>query len=106
MSKGEYLGEFEQLVMVALVRLHGDAYGMRVRREIEERAGRDVSIGAVYATLDRLEAKGLVSSTTGPVTAERGGRAKRLFQLTPDGLESLRKTRECLQQMWAGLEAI
>ena len=65
MAKGEFLGEFEQLVLIALLRLGDEAYGMAVRREIEARAGRDVSIGAVYATLDRLESKGLVRSRLG-----------------------------------------
>src|SRR6266851_4539058 len=62
MAKGDFLGEFEQIILLAVLRLADDAYGMEVRREIEARAGRDASIGAVYATLDRLEAKGLVRS--------------------------------------------
>ena len=101
-SKGEFPGDFEQLVMLALVRLRDDAYGMRVRRELEDRAARDVSIGAVYATLDRLESKGLVVSATGEPTPERGGRARRIFRVTPDGAEALRRSRMALKQMWAG----
>jgi DNA-binding PadR family transcriptional regulator len=69
----EFLGAFEQLVLAALVRLGDQAYGMAVRQEIAERTGRDVAIGAVYATLDRMEEKGLVVSRTGESTPERGG---------------------------------
>ena len=84
MSKGEYLGEFEQLVLLALIRLEDKAYGMAVRREIEDRADRDVSIGAVYATLDRLEEKGLASRGLAS-RRDRGGRAKKCFTITAAG---------------------
>jgi PadR family transcriptional regulator, regulatory protein PadR len=80
MPRGDLLGSLECVVLLALVRLGPEAYGMTVRREIEKRTGRDISIGAVYATLERLETKGFVSSFTGEPTAERGGRAKRLFR--------------------------
>jgi DNA-binding PadR family transcriptional regulator len=102
-AKGESLGEFEHLVLLAVLRLRHDAYGMRVRREIAERTGRDVSIGAVYATLDRLAAKGFVSASVADPTPERGGRAKRSFQVTGTGLEALRRTREDLAAMLDGL---
>jgi len=72
--RGAYLGEFEQVVLLALVRLGDGAYGLRIRREIETRTSREVSIGAVYATLDRLESQGLVLSSLGDPTPERGGR--------------------------------
>ena len=75
MSKGDHLGEFELLVLSALLRLGDDAYGVAIRAEIEERAGRNASIGAVYATLERLEKKGLIRSRMGEATPERGGRA-------------------------------
>jgi DNA-binding PadR family transcriptional regulator len=77
---------------------------MTVRREIEKRTGRDISIGAVYATLERLEAKGYVSSFTGEPTAERGGRAKRLFQIEADGERALRASQEAIRKMSAGLK--
>lgn len=104
MAKGEYLGEFEQLVLLALVRLGEDAYGMRVRREIEERGERPVSIGAVYATLERLEAKGYVSSYLGEATAERGGRAKRHFRIESEGEQALRNSMETVRKMTKGLK--
>lgn len=105
MAKGDFLGEFEQLVLLALIRLEDDAYGMAVRREIEERAGRDVSIGAVYATLDRLEEKGLVRSKFGEPSKSRGGRAKKCFTITGAGAQSLEKSQEALRQMLDGLPA-
>ena len=83
------LGEFEQLVLLALVRLGADAYGATVRREIEARAGRAVSISAVYTTLERLEQKGLVRSWVGEPTAERGGRRRKYFELLPAGARAL-----------------
>jgi len=103
MSKGDYLGEFEQLVLLALLRLGEGAYGMAVRREIAERAGRAVAIGAVYATLDRLEAKGLVVSSEAAGAVERGGRARRFFSVTGDGMRALRRSQEALARMWDGL---
>ena len=85
MPKGDSIGGFEQLILLALAHLVEDAYGVSIRKEIAARTGRDVNIGAVYATLDRLEAKGLTTSRTGEPTAERGGRAKRYFRLTASG---------------------
>src|SRR5215472_3073563 len=81
-----YLGEFEQIVLLAVVRLGDEAYGVPIRREIAERAGRQVTVGALYATLDRLEAKGLVHSWFADPTPERGGRSKRYFRLLPVSL--------------------
>jgi len=104
MPKGETLGEFEHLVLLAVARLGDDAYGMRVRREISERTGRDAAIGAVYATLERLAGKGLVASSVSEPTPERGGRAKRSFQLTGAGLEALRRTQQDLAAMMRGLK--
>ncbi len=103
MTKGDALGEFEHIVLLALVRLGDHAYGMRIRQEIEKRTGRDVSIGAVYATLERLEAKGYVSSWTGEPTPERGGRAKRFFRLEAPGLAALNSTEELLRRMRQGI---
>ena len=104
MAKGEYLGEFEQIVLLALIRLSDNAYGMTIRGEIEKRTSRYVSIGAVYATLERLETKGYVSSWLADATAERGGRAKRYFKLEPAGTAAIQKSREILTNMWEGLE--
>jgi DNA-binding PadR family transcriptional regulator len=103
MAKGDSLGEFEHLILLAVLRLREDAYGMRVRREIAERTGRDVTIGAVYATLERLESKGLVSATMGEATPERGGRPKRSFQVTGAGMEAVNRTRQEVESMSEGL---
>ena len=103
MGKNKYLGEFEIVVLATLVRLGEDAYGMTIRRNIEERSGRSVSIGSVYATLRRLEAKGYVSTVLGEPTQERGGRAKRHFRLEAEGAEALIRSRELFLQMLEGL---
>jgi DNA-binding PadR family transcriptional regulator len=103
-AKGDLLGEFEHLILLAVLRLSDGAYGMSVRREIADRTGRDVSIGAVYATLDRLAAKGLVTSAMGDSTPERGGRAKRSFHLTGAGIAAVNRTRQELSKMLEGLE--
>jgi PadR family transcriptional regulator, regulatory protein PadR len=104
-AKGEFLGEFEQLVLLALLRLGEGAYGMAVRREIEARAERDVSIGAVYATLDRLEEKGLVKSKLGEASDARGGRVKKCFSITAAGARALEKSQQAFRQMLEGLPA-
>lgn len=98
------LGSLEHIVLLAVMRLGEEAYGITVRREIESTAGRDLSVGAVYATLVRLESKGFVKSFAGEPTAERGGRAKRYFRVTPDGRGVLRNTHQILQKMSAGLK--
>jgi DNA-binding PadR family transcriptional regulator len=104
MAQGQLLGPLEQVILLALVRLGPGAYGMSVRREIEARTGRDLSIGAVYATLERLEMKGYVSSSMGESTPERGGRAKRLFRVDSAGMRALRETHAAMRRMTAGLE--
>lgn len=103
MAKGDSLGEFEHLVLLAVLRLGADAYGMRVRREIAGRTGRDVTIGAVYATLDRLADKRLVTSTLNDPTPERGGRAKRSFRLTGAGADAVNRATQGLVSMQEGL---
>src|SRR5713101_4580416 len=95
----DYLGEFEHLIVLALLRLEDRAYGVTVRQEIELRTKREVSIGAVYATLERLERKGYVSSRLGDPTPERGGRAKRYFQIEAPGVRALNRAREELARM-------
>ena len=99
MGRGDYLGEFEQIVLLAVARLGDESYGMEIRREIEARTGRAVSIGAVYATMDRLEAKGYVS----PHDEGTAGRARRFFALTAAGVDALETARAVQQKMWAGL---
>jgi DNA-binding PadR family transcriptional regulator len=99
------LGEFEQLVLIALVRLGEDAYGATIRRDIESRAGRRLSISAVYTTLDRLEQKGCVRSRVGEPTPQRGGRRRKHFELQPLGARALRTAYRAYVGMTAGLEA-
>ena len=99
------LGEFEQLLLLAIVHLDEDAYGVSIRQEIEARTGREVAIGALYTSLDRLERKGFVRSTMSEPTSERGGRSKRCFRIRPAGATALRQSRERLARMWAGLSS-
>jgi DNA-binding PadR family transcriptional regulator len=103
MSGRDYLGEFEHIVILALLRLDKQAYGVTVRREIQGRIKREVSIGAVYATLDRLQAKGYVNSYRGDPTPERGGRSKRFFRVTAKGMAAVSRTRQALERMTEGL---
>jgi DNA-binding PadR family transcriptional regulator len=98
-----YLGEFEQVVLLAVVRLGDDAYGTNIRREIEARTARRVTIGAIYVTLDRLTEKGYVRAREGAPSAERSGRARRFFNLTPAGVAALEAVRELQARMWAGI---
>jgi DNA-binding PadR family transcriptional regulator len=104
MGGRNYLGEFEHLVLLALLRLDDNAYGITVRKEIEARTGREISIGAVYATLDRLEAKGYVGSSYGGATEERGGRSKRFFRITAEGLSAVNDTQCAIVSMLEGLD--
>lgn len=103
MGKGDNLGELEQLLMWAIVRLGENAYGVTIWQELKDRAGRDVAMGAIYTTLERLEEKGFVRSKFGDPTPERGGRAKRYFALAGAGARALEKQRETLTAMWGGL---
>jgi len=106
MSKRDYLREFEHIVILALLRLDDRAYGVTVRQEIEERTGREVSIGAIYATLDRLEGKGYVKSLVGEPTPERGGRSKRFFHVTAKGISAMNRTHRPLQNLTEGLDLV
>ena len=106
MTDRDYLGEFEHIIVLALLRLEDRAYGVTVRQEIELRIKREVSIGAVYATLDRLESKGYVKSRRGDPTPERGGRSKRFFRVTAKGVTAVNRTQRALQTMSKGLELI
>jgi PadR family transcriptional regulator PadR len=99
----EHLGEFEQIVLLAILRVDDAAYGVPIRREIEKRAGRKVTVGALYSTLDRLEAKGYISSWFADPTAERGGRSRRYFRVEPPGGEALARAKDMLDRMWKGV---
>ncbi len=106
MSERDSLGEFEHIIVLALLQLEDRAYGVTVRQEIESRTHREVSIGAVYATLERLETKGYVRSHRGEPTPERGGRSKRFFRVTPKGLTAVNRTQRAIQSMSQGLDLI
>jgi PadR family transcriptional regulator PadR len=105
-ARQDPLGSLEHIVLLAVMRLGSNAYGMTVRREIEKATGRDISIGAVYATLGRLESKRFVRSYAGEPTAERGGRAKRYFGMTTEGKAALRNTHEIIMKMSAGIKGL
>lgn len=105
MTKVESLGEFEQTVLLAIVHVGAEAYGVTVRQEIERRTGRDVSIGALYTAFDRLERKGYVRSKVSDPTPQRGGRSKRHVHVTAAGIRALRRSRALLDRMWEGLSA-
>jgi PadR family transcriptional regulator PadR len=105
-GKLESLGEFETLVLMAVLRLDKDAYGMRIHQEIETRARRRCSYGALYTTLDRLEQKGYVSSKVGEPTAERGGRAKKFFQVEGLGAATLKQNFRATLRMAEGIEPL
>lgn len=100
----EALGEFEQLVLLAIAHLGDDVYGVPIADEIERRTGRTVSPAAVYVTLRRLEQKGLLSSSMSEPTPERGGKPRRCVRLTPSAVQSLRVSRQVLDSMWKGLD--
>lgn len=104
MTSRHALGEFEHLLLLAVMRLGDDAYGIAMRREIEDRTGRSVSPGAIYPTMDRLEEKGYVRSYMGEPTPERGGRSRRYFSLRPEGYEALRSAHAAFTSMWRGFE--
>src|ERR1700736_1007399 len=106
MTGRDSLGEFEHMIVLALIRLHDRAYGVSVRQEIEFRTKREVSIGAVYATLDRLQTKGYVKSHRGDPTPERGGRSKRFFRVTARGGAGGNRAQRALHSMTQGLDLI
>jgi DNA-binding PadR family transcriptional regulator len=103
-GKEGYLGEFEQMLLLTVMRLDDDAYGVRIMAELEERVGRRVSRGSVYVTLDRMEDKGWIVSESAPAQSGRGGRPRRIVRVTPEGVDALRKSREALLTLWDGLE--
>ena len=103
MKSNKNLGEFEILVLASVLRQDGDAYGASIKKDIEERTGRSVSIGALYATLSRLEEKAYVSAEMGEATPERGGRAKRYFRIEPTGRVLLERSVSSMRNMVEGL---
>lgn len=106
MAPRELLGGLEELVLLAILRLGPGAYGARVLRALDEQTGRDVPRGSVYAALDRLEEKGLVSSRAGEPTPQRGGRAPRMVAVTEAGLAALRRAHAVREQLRSGLDSV
>ena len=104
MSAPVNLGEFEQLILLAILRLRDDAYGVTIRAELAERAGRTVAPGALYTTLERLEIKGLIASRMSDPTPQRGGRAKRHVTVTAEGMEALTRSVQAYQRLLDGLK--
>ncbi len=102
-DKEKFLGEFEHVLLLALLRLGQEAYGAKIRSLLKETIERDVSIGALYATLERLESKGLIGSFMGESTPERGGRAKRYFEVKAKGKLALKRSRGAIDLMWQGV---
>jgi DNA-binding PadR family transcriptional regulator len=100
----DYLGEFEQMVLLSIMRLGQQAYGLAIRDELESVAGRSPSSGALYTTLDRMEKKGLLASSAGEITQERGGRPRRYVRVTSEGRALLARSRSTLLALWDGLE--
>ncbi len=100
-----YLGEFEEVVLLMVANLDGDAYGVTVSQELEQQTGRQVTFGTVHNTLIRLEEKGFVKSQLGGASAERGGRRKRLFTLTPTGIRAIHDIQQLRQQLWQQVPA-
>jgi PadR family transcriptional regulator PadR len=100
MTDRSYLGEFELMILLAILHLGDQAYGVPISRELERHRGREVSIGSVYASLERLETKGLIASSLGDPTPERGGKAKRYFRVSREGMRQVNETRRVLISLW------
>jgi PadR family transcriptional regulator PadR len=100
MTDRSYLGEFELMILLAILHLGDQAYGVPISRELERHRGREVSIGSVYAALERLETKGLIASSLGDPTPERGGKAKRYFRVSREGMRQVNETRRVLTSLW------
>lgn len=106
MGREGFLGEFEQMLLLAALRLGDQAYGVALVEELETAVGRRVSRGSVYVTLDRMEEKGWVQSSLSAPRSERGGRPRRIVSVTAEGLAQLRRSKEALQTLWEGVEAL
>ena len=105
MPKGFHLGDLEELVLLAVLRLRGEAHGGRILNELKSLAGRSVSISTVYVTLLRLEEKGYARSWKGKPSDARGGKAKRHYEVSPEGVAILKVVRDVREQMWQGVDA-
>ena len=103
MRRGEYLGNFDLMLLLAVLRLGDEAYGVTIAQELEQHTGREAVIASVYARLESLQERGLVTSSLGDPTPERGGRAKRYFHITGAGIREIRDARRALMTMWKGL---
>lgn len=106
MSPPSNLGEFEHVVLLAILQAGEQAFALSIIRELDRRAGRSVDRGALYKTLDRMELKGLVKWQTEPATPGRGGHRRRLFEVTPAGVRALQASRNALFNLWEGLETV
>lgn len=102
----DYLTDFELMLLLATLRVGDEAYGVPIARAIEAVGERTVMLGAVYTGLDRLEANGLVSSSVGSSTPERGGRAKRYFRVTPSGMKAVRQAKRAFTRLWSGVPGL
>ena len=102
----DYLTDFELMLLLAILRVGDEAYGVTIAREIEASGERTVLLGAVYTGLDRLEAHGLVTSSVGAPTPERGGRAKRYFRVTASGMKAVRQAKRAFTQLWSGVPGL
>lgn len=98
-----FLTDYELMIMLAILRLRNDGYGVTIARELEDTAGRQTTLAAVYLALDRLERQGLVTSELGEATPERGGRAKKYFRATTRGLQAVRATQRAFIALWSGI---
>jgi len=103
MDKEKYLGEFEQVILLSIMRLGDNAYGKTIRELLAELLARDVTVGALYATLERLENKGMVNADMGEPSNERGGRAKKYFKVTAKGEGALKRSKQALTVLWQDL---
>jgi PadR family transcriptional regulator PadR len=103
MDERQYPGVFEEIVLLAILRLRDDAYGMRIRQVVEEATGRATAIGAIYTTLDRLEQKGYIGSRPGEATPERGNRVKKYFEIKAAGVQALNEVRRARELLSGGL---
>lgn len=99
-TKEKYLGEFEQFLLLSILSLGAEAYGTTIRQQLADKIERDVTIGALYTTLERLEKKGLIDSKIGEATRERGGRAKKYFNVSALGEQALKRSKQALHTMW------
>lgn len=103
-NKQTYLGEFEHFVLLSIINLKNNAYGVTIRKQLKDAINRDVTLGALYATIVRLEKKGFISSKKGGAKPERGGKAKRLVKLTPSGLQMLSASKKQFDTMWQSID--